>query len=133
MVILTDNDVIGPVAALQRIIRSTEWIEIAKALQLSFATLSDFDLPRDASDQQVWIAAQEADAVLITANRSSGDSSLDRVIEALGQPTNLPVITLADPQRILREPSYAAATTLSLLDYIDRIESLRGVGRLYVP
>jgi hypothetical protein len=90
-------------------------------------------LLRDASDRTVWQASQAIGAVLITANRTGGVNSLDEMIRELSSATTLPVITIADPQRLLRDRSYLEAAAFRLLDYLERIESLRGTGRLFIP
>lgn len=41
--------------------------------------------------------------------------------------------TLANAQRVLRDPDYAARTAVQLLDYLTRMDSLLGTGRLYAP
>jgi hypothetical protein len=133
MLILADNDVTGAVAALQRVLQSAEWAEYSASLELRFIDFAELELPRDASDQAVWQACQDARAVLITANRSGGAEALETVIDALSGPESLPVITLADPQRILRDSEYAETTALRLLDYLERLPSLRGTGRLFIP
>jgi hypothetical protein len=42
-------------------------------------------------------------------------------------------VTLADPQRILKDGSYAAKAATKLLDYLEQIDALRGAGRLFIP
>jgi hypothetical protein len=133
MLILADNDVTGAVAVLRRTLESGEWAEYAAQLDLRFLRFADLGLLRNASDRSVWQACQAAGAVLITANRTGGDDSLERTLDELSGPDTLPVITLADPQRIFRDPSYAADSALQLLDYLERIHSLRGTVRLFVP
>jgi hypothetical protein len=133
MLILADNDVIGAVAALQRVLQSDEWAEYAASLDLRFIQLEDLELSRTSSDQAVWQACQDARAVLITANRSGGAEALETVIDELSGPESLPVFTLADPQMILRDSAYAETTALRLLDYLERLSSLRGTRRLYSP
>jgi len=39
----------------------------------------------------------------------------------------------AEPQRVIRDPAYASECVVSLLDLADRIETLRGAGRLFIP
>ena len=71
--------------------------------------------------------------MLITGNRASGSESLEHVIQALATVDSLPVITVGDPQRVLRNAAYARECALSLLDLLERIETLRGTGRLFIP
>ena len=103
-------------------------MSFSSALGLTFLTFEDLGLPRDAPDRAVWLACQSVSAVLLTANRSGGEHSLERTIDELWDATSLPVITLADPKRILKEGDYATMAAVRLLDYLTEIESLRGRG-----
>jgi len=133
MRILTDNDVVGAVRVLRRILASPEWMGLTTALELAFIELQDVALPADAPDVAVWQRSQEVGALLITGNRSSGEGSLDQTIVEQGSPESLPVLTIGDPRRVIRDPVYARECALSLLDFVDRIETLRGTGRLFIP
>lgn len=133
MLILADNDITGAVAARQRLLRIGEWSEYAALLDLQFADFAEFGLSRNASDRAVWQACEAAGAVLVTANRSGGDNSLEMTLDELSGPDSLPVLTLADPQRVLRDTTHAEAVALRLLGYLDRIDALRGTVRLFVP
>jgi hypothetical protein len=133
MLVLADNDVGGAFVVLRRILESAEngaWLEL---LSITFTDFESLDLPRDAPDRTVWQTCQAADAVLVTGNRSGGPDSLDQVIHELSDEKSLPVLSIADPQRVLRDPTYADAAALRLLDFLERIESLRGTGRLFIP
>ena len=92
MLILPDNDVIGAVAILRRILESSEWDEFSSALlALTFLSLAeDLGLPRDAPDRAVWLACQSVGAVFLTANRSGGEHSLERTIDELWDAASLP-------------------------------------------
>jgi hypothetical protein len=83
MLILTDNDVVGAVRVLRRILASSEWMGLTTALELEFIELQDVELPADAPDVAVWQRSQEVGALLITGNRSSGEGSLDQTIAEL--------------------------------------------------
>ena len=133
MLLLTDNDVVGAVRAFQRILASPEWVGLTATLEIEFVELKDIDLPSDAPDVAVWQRSQEVGALLMTGNRSSGEGSLDQTITAHGSPESLPVLTIGDPRRVIRDPAYARECVLSLLDFVDRIETLRGTGRLFIP
>jgi hypothetical protein len=133
MLILTDNDVVGAVRVFRRILASPEWVELTAILELEFIELKDVELPADARDIAVWQRSQEVGALLITGNRSSGEGSLDQTIAEQTSPKSLPVLTIGDPRRVIRDPVYARECALSLLDFVDRIETLRGTGRLFIP
>ncbi len=62
-----------------------------------------------------------------------GPDSLEAVIRAENQPDSLPVMTIGDADRVLEDRLYAEKVAERLLDYLMRIDELRGTGRLYVP
>jgi len=71
---------------------------------------------------------------LITGNRNDdGPDSLEATIRNENQPESLPVITIGDADRVLRDRLSAENVAGRLLDYLMRIDEVRGVGRLYVP
>jgi hypothetical protein len=133
MLILADNDVGGVVAALQRVLESEEWAEFTVLLDLHFIEFADVGLARDASDRTVWDRCQAVGAVLITGNRASGTESLEQTIRDHAGPDSLPVVTISDPQRVVRDRVYARECAVSLLDLLDRLETLRGTRRLFIP
>jgi hypothetical protein len=133
MRLLTDNDVIGAVRAFRRILASPEWVDLSVALELECIELKDIELPPDAPDIAVWQRSQEVGALLMTGNRSSGEGSLDQTIAEQARPASLPVLTIGDPRRVVRDSVYARECVLSLLDFVERIETLRGTGRLFIP
>ncbi len=133
MLILADNDVGGAVEALRHILESVEWAAFSAMLDLRFIEFSVVGLARDASDPLVWHTCQEVGAVLITGNRASGDASLEHTIWEHAGADSLPVLTIGDPQQVVRDPAYARECAISLLDVLDRIEMLRGTGRLFIP
>ena len=82
----------------------------------------------------VWRTCQKEELVLITGNRNRrGSESLEATIQSGNQPDSLPVVTIADQDRVLRDRAYAEAVAVRLLDYLMRIDEVRGAGRLYVP
>jgi hypothetical protein len=133
MLILADNDVGGAVTALQRILESVEWAAFSAMLNLRFIEFADVGLARDASDPLVWHTCQEVGAVLITGNHASGDASLEQTIREHAGADSLPVVTIGDPHRVVRDPAYARERAISLLDVLDRMEMLRGRRRLFIP
>jgi hypothetical protein len=133
MLVLADNDVTGAVNAIRHVLESSEWRSYTKLVGVEFTCFEDLGLPRSALDRAVWQPVQGVDAVLITANRAGDADSLDAVIRELSGPNSMPVLTLADPTRLVRDRTYAEACAMRLLDYLDRIESLRGTGRLFLP
>ena len=49
------------------------------------------------------------------------------------QPDSLPVVTISDQVRVLQDRIYAEKVAVKLLEYLIRIDEVRGAGRLYVP
>jgi hypothetical protein len=133
MLVLADNDVGGAVAVLRRTLESAENAVSLEILGVVFTDFEALGLPRDAADRTVWQTCQAVDAVLITGNRSGGPDSLDQVIHELSHEVCLPVLTIADQRRVTRDAAYANACASRLLDYLDRLDSLRGTGRLFLP
>ena len=71
----------------------------------------------------MWEACQCAQVVLLTANRSDeGPESLEATIQHYNTPDNtpvsLPVFTLANDQRVLRDRLYAEAVADRLLEFL---------------
>jgi hypothetical protein len=46
---------------------------------------------------------------------------------------SLPVVTISDQDRVLQDRLYAEKVAVKLLEYLIRIDEVRGAGRLYVP
>ena len=96
-----------------------------------FGTLG---LSNRSPDSLIWRTCQREQLVLITANRNEeGPDSLEATIRNENQPDSLPVVTIANAKRVLRDRDYAERVAASLLDYLMRIDEVRGIGRLYVP
>jgi len=133
MLIVSDHRVVGAAAALQRAIVAGRWQEFAELLDLRFLRPADLGLASDAKDVDVWPAAQQSGAILITGIRSGGGESPDRVIEERSGPECFPVVTIADPRRVIHDPGYAASAAVRLLDLLIEIDSWRGVGRIFIP
>jgi hypothetical protein len=129
-----DSNVEGHVAVLLDICSRSEWTTIWKFLDVSVVTFSELGLEHSSKDTDVWTAVQRADAVLITGNRNhDGPESLEAVIRSSNTEQSLPVVTLADPDRILSDEAYRNRTVERLLDVLLELEQYRGTGRLFIP
>jgi hypothetical protein len=133
MRIVPDNDVIGAVAAIRRILTSPTLAPLCVTLNIEFIEFRDLGLQPNSTDREVWLACQATNVLLITGNRAGGEGSLDHVIRELGDVRNLPVLTIADAQELLNDRFVVEAAALALLDYVERIETLRGAGRIFIP
>lgn len=132
--ILADTNVGKQRRAILAIWSSDAWRDLWSALGLSVVSFPALGLSYDAPDSLIWRTCQREELVLITGNRNQrGPDSLETTIQVENQPDSLPVITIADPDRVLRDRLYAEKVAERLLDYLMRIDEIRGAGRIYVP
>jgi hypothetical protein len=115
-------------------LQGESWSDFWVSLNCLTPTFQDLHLDAEASDEIVWRTCQQNELILFTSNRNArGLDSLELVIRALNTSESLPVFTLADAQRLMRDYSYAERTAVKLLEYLFDIEKLRGTGRIYIP
>ena len=132
--ILADNDVRGQVEHLVALMAAEPWTEFWQDLGLPLLRFEDLGLAETASDQEVWQRWQLEAVVLITGNRNlSGPESLEATIRLHNTADSLPVFTIADINKFNASKAYAEEAAEVLLGYLQRIDSLRGTGRLYIP
>jgi hypothetical protein len=132
--ILADINVEGILTILVRIWLSDTWRDFWVDLGLPIRDFDSLGLPFDSSDRVVWKTCQEQGLVLITGNRNADQpDSLELVIRNENAIDSLPVVTLANSDRILNDRIYAERTAARLLEYLTRIDDFRGAGRIYVP
>ena len=132
--LMSDNDVQGQVSRLMDICQLPPWCEFWQAMDCTLYNFADLNLSNDATDAEIWHACQEKGVVLITGNRNAeGPNSLEATIRSRSNSRCLPVLTLADPNRILYDRAYASLVVERLFDVLVDIEEVLGVGRLYLP
>lgn len=132
--LVSDNDVQGQVSRLMDICQSPPWSELWDDLECVLGTFEALGLAEDATDAAIWQACQDNEVLLITGNRNAeGPHSLEATIRQRNTPDCMPVLTLANPDRIGRERRYAEAVVARLFDVLIDIDALRGTGRLYLP
>src|SRR5262249_14704691 len=113
---------------------SDTWHDLWNALGLSVETFPTLGLPDDAPDALIWRTCQREQIVLITGNRNKrGPDSLEATIRNENQPDSLPVVTIADPDRVVQDRLYAEKVAERLLEKLIAIDDFRGTGRIYVP
>lgn len=113
---------------------SPAWDDIWQALGLRIENFRTLKLSRHASDSLIWRTCQAEGLVLVTGNRNhDGPESLEAVIRAENRPDSLPVFTVSDAGCILKNRDYAERVAEKLLEYLMRIDEIRGTGRLYIP
>jgi hypothetical protein len=132
--LLADINVIGYVEALVQRMGSEPWAEFWAALGLTLRRFEDAGLTDTSTDLDIWRTCQAEQLVLITDNRNhESPDSLEATIQRLNQPDSLPVLTIGDLDKFRTNRDYVERVVESLLDYLLRIEEVRGAGRLYLP
>ena len=132
--LVADHNAIGHLRLLLSLFEAEPLRTAWTRLGLTIEEFDDLDLQRNSSDKLVWLACQEAEVVLVTANRrKKGVDSLAEVIETLGKANSLPVFTLANPKKVFTSKVYARRVAEEMLRYLMEIDDYRGTGRLYVP
>jgi hypothetical protein len=113
---------------------SDVWRDLWYDLGLTVESFPALGLPYDSSDAVIWRICQREGLVLVTANRNADDpDSLEVVIRNENQPESLPVITFANPERVLEDRIHAELVAERLLEKLISIDEFRGTGRIYVP
>jgi hypothetical protein len=132
--ILADANCEGHLSLLLRLFQQNWRQEVWALLGLDQVSFADLGLPPDASDYEVWGVCQREQVVLVTANRNDdGPESLQVTIQQYNTPQSLPVLTLTDDQRVMRDRPYAETVADRLLEFLFDLENYRGTGRLYLP
>lgn len=132
--IMADHDIEGQMQVLLRLLTAGEWHTLWTELAVRVESFASLGVPLDISDAALWRFCQTHQIVLITGNRNQeGPESLEAVIQASNTPSSLPVLTVGDPQRILRSSAYAHRVVERLMEYLVDIENLHGTVRLYLP
>jgi predicted nuclease of predicted toxin-antitoxin system len=132
--ILADINVVGQRDALLSIWTSDTWRDLWNDLGVVVESFRTLGLSDNTTDAVIWRTCQREGLVLITGNRNDdGEDSLEATIRNENLPDSLPVITIGDADRVLRDRLYAEKVAERLLDYLMRIDEVRGAGRIYVP
>ena len=131
---LADANCEGHLALLLRLLQEGWRHDAWEILHLAPVSFADLGLQPAASDREVWEVCQREQVVLLTANRNdAGPESLEATMQQHNTPESLPVFTLANDQRVLRDRLHAEAVADRLIEFLFDIDSYRGTGRLYLP
>jgi hypothetical protein len=131
---MADHDVEGHVQLLLRLLMSDEWHPLWTEMGYTVVSFDSLGIPANTPDVELWQLCQARQIVLITGNRNKdGPRSLEATIQQHNTASSLPVLTIAEPNRILTSPEYAHRVVERLLEYLVDVENLRGTGRLYLP
>jgi hypothetical protein len=132
--LLADVNIEGHVAYLVSRMQAEYWREVWDHLELRCLTFPEAGLTRADSDATVWHACQQNQFLLLTSNRNDdGPDPLESTIRKFNTGTRLPVFTLSDADEIFRSKIYAENVVEALYDYLLRIETVLGSGRLFLP
>jgi len=127
-------DIEGVFESVRICLQTKDWLLFWESLNIPILGLSDVGLDRRSTDATIWRVCQENQLVLITGNRNQDDpTSLESTIQNENGPECLPVLTIADPQRLRYSAAYVALVTERLLERLLEIDQLLGTGRLYLP
>jgi hypothetical protein len=132
--ILADINVRGHVDYLIQRMQAEPWTDFWNGLGLVLRHFEDIGLTETSTDQEVWQRCQAEELVLITDNRDyDSPESLEATIRQHNTARSLPVFTIADLEKFRTQPTYRDQVLISLYDYLLRIDTVRGTGRLFIP
>lgn len=133
--VLADNNCEGHVRALLRIVDQDATLNaIWRDLALDLMTFEQLGLPRNANDRLILALCQEERLLLITDNRSQiDDHALGRAIAQTSDESAIPVVTIGNVQRFVRDSAYRLDAAIQLMDYLLDLETWYGTGRIYIP
>jgi hypothetical protein len=132
--LMADVNVERHVRILIAALEGPSWRDLWATLAVPIVTFAERGLARTTPDSALWAICQRDELVLLTANRNaSGPDSLEATIRLANTSTSLPVITLADPERVLLDRYYAERAADRLFEILLELDDYRGTGRLYMP
>jgi hypothetical protein len=132
--VLADVNIEGHVDLIISMVLATTWADLWRELGLSYMHFRDVGLDAKAKDAVIWQLCQSEEYVLITSNRNQDDAdSLEATIRDRSTARSLPVLTIADPERVRNSREYAEEIVESLIGTLIDMDELRGAGRLYLP
>jgi hypothetical protein len=132
--LLVDVNLEGHAKILQSRVYSDEWHEFAIATDLTFLFFEDVGLDRSSPDDAVWKFCQSHGYWLHTSNRNEeSENSLGATIQQFCTKESLPVLTMADPDRLSRGGVYLGRVVEQLFEYMLDSHNYLGVGRLFLP
>jgi hypothetical protein len=134
MKILADHNIEGQLRVLASVWTSTDWLELWQSLDGKVETLAGIGVSSDLPDAQLWELCQERGMLLVTSNRNAdGENSLEATMRRLCRQDSLPVVTIADADRVMWDRLYAEQVAVKVLEVILDIDRLKGTRRIFVP
>lgn len=132
--LLADMNAIGQVEYLVQRMQAEPWTEFWHGLGLGLKHFEDVGLSATSSDAEIWHTCQAEQLILITDNRNLDSAdALEATIREHVKPDSLPVFTIADLSKFRTSRTYTDRVLEMLYDYLMRIDTVRGIGRLYLP
>lgn len=132
--ILADANAVGQVEYLVKLMQAEPWADFWQELGLVLRHFEDVGLLAASSDLEIWQRCQVQQLILITDNRNDDSpDSLTAAIRDHGTPDSLPVFTIADMDSFMTSRDYADRVVVTSYEYLLRIDTLRGTGRLFLP
>ncbi|MCZ7672227.1 MAG: DUF5615 family PIN-like protein [Chloroflexi bacterium] len=130
MTVLVDHDIEGQALALWGTLGKMGWLEI---VDMELATFRDIGLPSNSTDRDVWRFAQANGMILFTNNRNmDGEDSLEQTLRNENRLTSLPVLTVANADR-LSERRYRERCAAQILEIVIDLDKNLGRSRIYIP
>lgn len=130
MTVLFDNDISGYRDLLAGTLRATGWAEYNL---VEFVTMPEVGLATNSNDREVWRFCQSNSFILLTGNRNQDDeTSLEQTLRAENIATALPVLTIADRQR-LPEADYRERCVETLIAIVFDLPNYLGTARQFIP
>ncbi|MCI0390400.1 MAG: ACP S-malonyltransferase [Acidobacteria bacterium] len=130
MTVLFDNDISGYRDLLAGTLRATGWDEYNL---VEFVTMPEVGLATNSNDREVWRFCQSNSFILLTGNRNQDDeTSLEQTLRAENTTTALPVLTIADRQR-LPEADYRERCVETLIAIVFDLPNYLGTARQFIP
>lgn len=132
--LLIDANLDGHARLLRNRLFSADWSSISQGLGVELLFLEDVGLDRHSPDNVVWQVCQDHGYWLLTANRNQEKAdSLEAMIRTASNFDSIPVLTLADANRMLQGGDYLDRVVERLLDILMRKAQFLGTGRLFLP
>jgi hypothetical protein len=128
--ILLDHNLEGIGVYLIAGLKETGWDQL---IRLECKTLSDYGLPGNYPDDEIWRFVQQKRLLLITNNRNNDDEiSLQATMQRENTPNSMPIITIPKTGAMGRA-DYRQRTVSRLAEIILYLDNNLGTGRLFIP
>ena len=130
-IVLSDENCVGHCRAIFQAVQGTETRDL---VNIRLQTFDDVGLAEGADDEVVWRFCQENRFLLLTGNRTKkdGKASLEAVIQDFVELTSLPVLTIGNMNRVLKDPAYCKRCAEELILAVFDLEKYLGITRLYL-